>query len=156
MENITIEKLPAIIVATHRTIIPSYDKLGELICEVIMPEMIRIDCQCAEPSYCYTIEHGGYKPQNIDIEYCEQMTEKGNDTDIIKFKEIPEVPTAVCMKVYGTYDKLFQAYLDVFAWIEKEGYKISSDPRASYIDGIWNEDNPDKWLTIIQVPVERV
>lgn len=156
MEHITIEKLPAIIVATHRTVIPCYEKLGELICNVIMPEMIRINCKCANPSYCYTIEYGGYKPQNIDIEYCEQMTEKGEDTNIIKFKEIPEVPTAVCMKVFGSYDKLYQAYLDVFAWIEKEGYKVSGEPRANYVDGVWNEENPDRWLTIIQVPVEKV
>ena len=37
----------------------------------------------------------------------------------------------------------------------KEGYKIVDAPRAVYIDGIWNQEDPAKWLTIIQVPVEK-
>ena len=156
MKNITIEKLPAIIAATHRTTIESYESLGKLCCEVIGPEMMRLGCKCPEPGYCYTIEHGGYKPKDIDIEYVEQVSEKGTDSDIIKFKEIPEVPTAVCAKAYGPYNRLYQAYQDTFAWIENEGYKIVGDPRANYVDGIWNEADPEKWLTIIQVPVEKV
>lgn len=28
-------------------------------------------------------------------------------------------------------------------------------PRAVYIDGIWNQEDADKWITIIQAPVER-
>jgi len=155
MEKIYIESLPAIIVASHRTVIPSYDKLGELCYTVIGPEMARLGCECPEPGYCYTIEHGGYKPQDIDIEYCEMVTKKGQDSDLIKFKEIPEVPTAVCMKVFGTYDKLYQSYINLFAWIEAEGYKVAGAPRANYIDGIWNQEDSDKWLTIIQVPVVK-
>ena len=27
--------------------------------------------------------------------------------------------------------------------------------RAVYIDGIWNQEDADKWLTIIQAPVEK-
>lgn len=156
MKNITIEKLPAFIAATHRTKIESYECLGRVCCEVIAPEMMRLGCQCPEPGYCYSIEYGGYRPKDIDIEYVERVLEKGTDSSIIKFKEIPEVPTAVCMKVYGPYDRLYQAYQDVFAWIEKEGYQIVGNPRANYVDGIWNEENPEKWLTIIQVPVAKV
>jgi len=156
MEKITIESLPAITVASHRTTIPSYDCLGRLCYEVIGPEMARLGCECPEPGYCYTIEHGGYKPQDIDIEYCEKVSRKGVDSEIIKFKDIPQVPTAVCMKVFGSYDKLYQNYIDLFAWIEKEGYKVIDSPRANYIDGIWNQEDVDKWLTIIQVPVEKI
>jgi len=155
MEQIYIESLPAITVASHRAIIPTYDELGSLCCEVIGPEMARLGCECPEPGYCYTIEHGGYKPQDIDIEYCEKVTRKGTDSTIIKFKEIPEVPTAVCMKVFGSYDKLYQSFVDLFAWIEKENYKVVGEPRSNYIDGIWNQEDSDLWLTIIQVPVEK-
>ncbi len=28
-------------------------------------------------------------------------------------------------------------------------------PSAVYIDGIWNQEDADKWLTIIQAPVEK-
>lgn len=107
------------------------------------------------PGYCYTIEHGGYKPENIDIEYCEAVTSKGQDSSLIKFKEIPSVPLSACLKVFGPYEKLHDNYIELFAYLEKEGYKIVAAPRAVYIDGIWNQEDADKWLTIIQAPVEK-
>lgn len=155
MEKIYIESLPAITVASYRGIIPSYAALGQLCCEVIGPEMARLGCECPEPGYCFTIEHGGYKPADIDIEYCEMVTKAGKDSSIIKFRSIPEVPTAVCMKAYGPYDRLYRSYQELFAWIEKSGYEITGAPRANYVDGAWNQDDPEKWLTIIQVPVEK-
>jgi len=155
MKDITIEKLPAIIVATHRAILSSYEDLGRLCCEVIGPEMARLGCKCPQPGYCYSIEHGGYKPNNVDVEYCEQVTEKGTDSGIIKFKEIAEVPMAICTKVYGPYSRLPQRYSEIFAWIDQNGYRITGNPRACYVDGIWNQEDEEKWLTIIQIPVEK-
>ena len=55
---------------------------------------------------CYTVEHGGYKPKDIDIEYCEKVTKKGTDSTLIKFKDIPAVPQAACLKVFGPYENL--------------------------------------------------
>jgi effector-binding domain-containing protein len=43
----------------------------------------------------------------------------------------------------------------VFAYAEKEGYTILESPRAVYVDGIWNQENPDLWLTIVQLPVTK-
>lgn len=156
MENITIQSLPEIIVASHRATIPSYDDLGMLCYQVIGPEMARLGCECPEPGYCYSIEHGGYKPENIDVEYCEMVTEAKEDSALIKFKKIPAVPAAVCMKAYGPYDRLPQAYIDVFAWMEANGWEIAGSPRACYVDGIWNQEDPQKWLTIIQVPGNKL
>ena len=70
------------------------------------------------------------------------------------FKDIPEVPLAACLKVFGPYDRQYQFYLDLFAYLEKGGYSIVGAPRACYVDGIWNQEEADKSLTIIQVPVE--
>ena len=117
--------------------------------------MSRLGCECPEPGYCYTIEHGGSRKENIDIEYCEQVAAMGKDSEIIKFKQIPEVAEAVCMKVYGPYDRLNENIREVLEWIEANGYTITYPPRYSYVDGIWNQEDPENWLTIIQVPVTR-
>ena len=79
----------------------------------------------------------------------------GKDSDIIKFKQIPEVAEAVCMKVYGPYNRLNENIREVLEWLEANGYTITYPPRYSYVDGIWNQEDPEKWLTIIQVPVTR-
>ena len=154
MENISIQSLREIIVASHREVIKSYSELGRLCYEVIGPEMARLGCKCPEPGYCYTIEHNEYRPENIDIEYCEQVEEMGADSGLIQFKKIPAVPKAVCMKHYGPYEKLYDSYVEIFKYIDKQGFKIIGQPRANYIDGIWNQEDPEKWLTVIQVPVE--
>lgn len=39
----------------------------------IGPEMSHLGCDCTEPGYCYTIEHGGHRQENTDIKYCEQV-----------------------------------------------------------------------------------
>ena len=49
MEKVYFESLPAITVASHRTIIPSFEDLGRLCCDVIGPEMARLGCECPEP-----------------------------------------------------------------------------------------------------------
>ena len=155
MEQISIQSLPEIIVASHREIISSYNDLGRLCCEVIGPEMARLGCKCPEPGYCFTIEHNEYRPTNIDIEYCEQVEEMGKDSEIIQFKKILAVEKAICMKHYGPYERLYQSYVELFKYIEQQGYKVIGAPRANYIDGIWNQEDPEKWLTMIQVPVEK-
>ncbi|MGM9759121.1 MAG: MerR family transcriptional regulator [Parabacteroides sp.] len=156
MDKFSMQTLPAIIVASHRSVINRYSDLGPLCVNVIGPEMQRLGCRCPYPGYCFTMEHTQeYTPTDIDIEYCEQVEEMGRDSALIQFKQLPEVPTALCMKHYGPYETLYQAYTEIFAYIEEQGYRIVGQPRANYVDGCWNQEDPAKWLTIIQVPVEK-
>ena len=80
----------------------------------------------------------------------------GKGSDIIKFKQISEVAVALCMNVYGPYERLAENLREALKWIESNGYEITNPPRYSYVDGIWNQEDPEKWLTIIQVPVEKL
>lgn len=156
MDKINIQELPEIIVASHRETIPNYEAVGSMCVNIIGPEMQRLGCKCPPPGYCFTIEHNKeYSPTNIDIEYCEQVEEMGKDSEIIQFKKLDAVPSALCYKHYGPYDRFYQSYTEVFKYIEKEGYHIVGNPRCCYIDGIWNQEDPEKWLSIIQVPVEK-
>ena len=157
MDKFSIQALPAITVASHREVIKSYNDLGMLCVNVIGPEMHRLGCKCSPAGYCFTIEHNKeYTPTDIDIEYCEQVEAMGNDSSIIQFRQLEAVPTALCMKHYGPYDKFYESYVEVFKYIEEQGYKISGHPRTVYVDGIWNQEDPEKWLSIIQVPIEKV
>lgn len=156
MEKVIIKPLPAIVVASHRRIISGYDELFELCPNVIGPEMARLGCRCPEPGYCYTIDHNKeYREHNIDIEYCEQVVEKRQDSPLVQFKEIDAVPTAACTNHYGNYSALPEAFTKLYAYIEQHGYKLAGNPRFCYIDGIWNKESEEEWLTEIQVPVTR-
>ncbi len=155
MEKFSIQSLPEIIVASHRETIPSYDNLGKLCVEKIGPEMQRLGCKCPAPGYCFTIEHNKeYRPTDIDIEYCEQVEEMGTDSAIIQFKRLDAVPKALCMKHVGPYERFHESFAEAFTYMEEKNYKIAGPLRTSYIDGIWNQEDPELWLSLIQIPIE--
>ncbi len=155
MEKFTIESLPEIIVASHREVIPDYAALGLLCVEKIGPEMQRLGCKCPPPGYCFTIEHNKeYHPTDIDIEYCELVEDMGKDSNIIQFKHLAAVPKALCMKHFGPYERFYESFTEAFAYMEQHGYRVAGHPRTCYIDGVWNQEDPEKWLSIIQIPIE--
>ena len=155
MKKFTIESLPEVIVASHREVISDYSALGMLCYNVIGPEMQRLGCKCPPPGYCFTVEHNKeYTPTDIDIEYCEQVEEMCTDSSIIQFKKLPAVPKVLSMKHYGPYDRFYESFTEAYAYMEENGYKIAGQPRTCYIDGIWNQEDPEKWLSIIQIPIE--
>ena len=155
MEKFSIESLPEIIVATHRTTISGYDALGTLCVETIGPEMQRLGCKCSYPGYCFTIDHNKeHNASNIDIEYCEQVEEMTTESEIIKFKRLEAVPKALCMKHIGPYERFYESFTEAFAYIEEHGYKIAGQIRTSYIDGVWNREDPEQWLSLIQIPIK--
>lgn len=154
-EQFSIQPLPEIIVASHREVIPDYTFLGSLCVEKIGPEMQRLGCKCPPPGYCFTIEHNEeFCHTNIDIEYCEQVEEMGIDSAIIQFKRLDAVPKALFMKHIGPYERFYESFAKAFAYMEEQGYRIVGSPRTCYIDGAWNQDDPEQWLSIIQIPIE--
>jgi len=155
MEKIIIKSLPAVIVASHRRVVTGYQELFNLCPNIIGPEMARLGCICAKPEYAFTIDHNKeYNDTNIDLEYCEAVVEKREDSDLIQFKEVPEVKKAICTNHYGAYETFPQTFAQLYEYIEKNGYSIADHPRFCYIDGIWNKDSEEEWLTEIQVPVK--
>lgn len=40
-------------------------------------------------------------------------------------------------------------------WVEDNHAEIIGEPRESYIDGIWNQDSEEDWLTEVQIPIRR-
>ena len=155
MKKFSIQSLPEIIVVSHREIIPDYSALGMLCVNKIGPEMQRLGCKCPPPGYCFTIEHNPeYRSTDIDIEYCEQVEEMGKDSSIIQFKRLPAVPKALCLKHVGPYERFYESFTEAFSYMEEQGYKLVGHPRVSYIDGIWNQEDPKQWLSVIQIPIE--
>ncbi len=154
MEKFSIQSLPEIIVASHREVLPNYAAIGPMCINKIAPEMQRLGCKCPPPGYCFTVEHDSeYKPTDVDIEYCEQVEEMGEDSAIIQFKRLPAVPKALCMKHVGPYERFYESFAEAFRYIEEHGLKPVGQHRTCYIDGAWNQDDPEKWLSVIQIPI---
>jgi DNA-binding transcriptional MerR regulator len=156
--QVVVKDLPSVVVYGMRTVVQSYDSYFELMPRIgaeIMAYNPGLRCR-DDPPYCFVMYHDGeYKDRDIDIEFCEAVYEAGIDTPNLTFKAIERVPAAACVLHKGPYTDLRYAYAAVYKWIDDNDYIPSDNPRESYIDGIWNGDDPSEWLTEVQVPIER-
>ncbi|MGX7204041.1 MerR family transcriptional regulator [Enterococcus pingfangensis] len=154
--HMVIKKLPEAIVASTRKIVPNLDTIFSTIPDM-GAQMMRAGCVCAVPEYCFSIYHDNeYKEENIDIEVCEAVTEMKEDVGDLKFKYIEEVPEAICTMHKGTYREFPKAYAAAIKFAEDNRYEIIDSARENYIDGIWNKDSEEDWLTEIQIPVKKI
>lgn len=156
MERISIQSLPKIIVASYRKVLKHREDLVPLFNHTINPEIQRIGCKRTLPIYGFIIEHEKeYKEEDIDTEYCLQVDELYRDSGNLKFKELAEVPMAVCLKHVGTYDALPESYAEAMRYIEANGYKVAGEYRIQFVEGMHNQRDPEKFVTIIQIPVVK-
>ena len=135
--------------------IKSYDALFELMPEM-GEEMERLGCSCVEPDYCFMQYLEQWDKENdVLIEVCEAVTEKKEDSDKVNFQVLPETEAA-CIFHKGSYDSLYKSYTVILNYMEENDYEICGNIRESYIDGVWNKDSEEEWLTEIQIPVRKV
>ncbi|MGN0395653.1 MAG: MerR family transcriptional regulator [Coprococcus sp.] len=151
---VLIKTISAVTAATMQKRINSYDALFE-----IMPfmgaEMERLGCECAIPEYCFTnYLEPGYRDEQILVETCEAVKERKEDSEILKFKEFPEIQAA-CIFHKGSYNDFPRTYAIILNYIEENGYEICGNIRENYIDGVWNKESEAEWLSEIQIPVRK-
>lgn len=75
---------------------------------------------------------------------------------MLTFKTVDKVETAACVLHKGPYEGFPKSYAAILKWVEENGFEIIDKPRESYIDGIWNKDFEEDWLTEIQFPVRKI
>lgn len=152
---VLIQDVPAVTVASMQKRIESYDELFTLM-PTMGEEMERLGCECALPEYCFMqYLEPGYKEQQILVEICEAVKMKKEDSELVQFKELPETKAA-CIYHKGSYNEFPRTYASVLKYIEENGYEICGDIREVYIDGVWNKDREEDWLSEIQIPVQKI
>lgn len=153
--HVIIKSLPNVTVASMSVHLQSYDKLFDKMPDM-GKEMELAGCECAEPDYCFTrYFDGAYKETDIEAEICQAVTCAKQDREHLKFQIFPEVPLAACVLHKGPYETFPLAYAAVIQFIEESGYETIGHQREAYIDGIWNKDCEEDWLTELQFPIRK-
>ena len=156
MKYQVVEKvIPQQIVYFSETVLKKYNDCMKWIpsigkeCFELNPEIM-----CSEPQYefCEYLD-GEYKETDIHIRYSKAANAVGKENGNIKFKTLPETRV---LSIYhkGAYNKIGEAYDFIMRYAEEKGYIVSCLSRECYIDGIWNKESEEDWLTEIQLPVE--
>ncbi len=151
-----VKEVPECIVYSKKMVIPDYSAYFQVIPAIGKQLTDRYpDLECAVPEYNFVIYRDGeYREKDVSIEFCEAVKEMKPDFDDIVFKKMASA-TVVSVMHKGPYSKLGEAYSFLFKWMEENGYTPLDNPRESYIDGIWNKDSEDDWLTELQVPIAK-
>ena len=112
------------------------------------------DIKCLEPDYnfCEYLD-GEYKEADIRVRYCQAVDKMGRESDLIKFRKL-EAVKVISILHKGAYDMIGEAYAYIIKYARENGYRIKGLARECYIDGIWNKDNVDDYLTEIQLPID--
>ena len=157
MKNeIIFKELPSCIVYYKEGIIKDYSELTTFVLEAGEEyKKLNPNLECIEPEYNYVnCLDGEYREKDIKVRYVEAVVQKGNENEDIKFMELKPI-NAVCIYHRGNYSNLRDSYNIIMKYIEDNGYEIIEFPRECYIDGCWNKENEDDYLTEIQVPVKK-
>lgn len=153
--EVVVKELPECTVYYKEGVLKNYSMISDFIL-ASANECLKTnpDIKCVKPDYCFSeYLDGEFKEENIKYRYSQAVTKEGIPNDTIKFKKL-EAVKAVCIYHKGSYETLGLAYGFIMKYIEDNGLKIKAFPRERYIDGIWNKENPQDWLTEIQIPVE--
>ncbi len=153
--QVTLKVIPEMLVYSSETVLKKYSDLMEWIPSV-GEECMKLNpgIKCAIPPYefCEYLD-GEYKETDIKIRHSEAVTEAGKENEHIFFRTLPSCKV---LSIYhkGAYENIGEAYAYIMDYAEKNGYTVAGIARESYIDGIWNKDSVNDWLTEVQLPVE--
>lgn len=158
MKNkIFIKEIPSYVIYYRDGIISDFSKISEFAlasgteCAKVNPNL-----KCITPDYCYiSYLDGEYKEKDIKIRYAQAVEKFGKETDKVKFMKTDAI-TAICIYHKGSYENLRESYNIILKYIEDNGYEIIDNVRECYIDGCWNKDNVDDYLTEIEFPVRKI
>ena len=154
-------KYQAVIKEIGETIVYSEERVLEKYSDVSMlvlgsaTECRRLnpDIECVKPDYgfCEYLD-GEHKERDMRVRYSQAVTKMGVGNERIQFRVLPATK-AICIYHKGAYDRLGEAYAYIYRYAAENGYEVADFHRECYIDGIWNKENVEDWLTEIQLPV---
>lgn len=160
--NFSVKSIPSYFVLSLRKVIPDYfhegllwEELGAFMAEHNLP-----DSEKDNPAaLSFAIYHDlDYKDKNVDVEICIPIGEKYafpiGEHKGISFHRTDPVEKAACTLVYGPYENIGDAYLSFAQWLaEHTSYNMTYSRQICH-RGPWNENDPEKYLTEMQIYLE--
>ena len=100
----------------------------------------------------HDIEH---KDENVDVEAGVIVDKVGENKDGFVYREVEGEEKVAYAMVYGPYENLAKAYEMLAYYLESHDEHMAEKPSRQICHvGVDDTDNPEEYLTEIQIPLE--
>lgn len=153
--QVSVKLIPSCHVLSLRKIIPDYYAEGEL--WTTLSEFSKKNHIPIANDEAFSIYHDtGYKEENVDVELCVPVQKTINNQGGFTFRDTDPVSSMACTMVYGPFSNIAEAYISLAKWLQQNNqFHMSGQNRQIVHRGPWNETDPEKYLTEIQIPLDQ-
>ncbi len=154
--DVILKRIPSYSVLSLRKNIPDYFSEGLLwkeLTELIEKEHSFIPQNTVNFAIYHDVE---FKDADVDVEVCITLSDPDRYKVSPLFRETEGIETMSCMMVYGSFENIGPAFEAFAHWLtEHKQYRMAGLNRQICHRGPWNEEDANKYLTEIQIPVEK-
>jgi DNA-binding transcriptional MerR regulator/DNA gyrase inhibitor GyrI len=152
--NVSIKSIPSYQVLSLRRIVPNYYAEGQLWEE--MSEFAKNNNIPVSQNNFSIFHDTDYKENDVDIEICAAVEIMGENTTDFTYRKTEAIPIMACTMVPGSFDNIAGASIAFAYWLQDHNqYIMTGQCRQIVHKCPWNEQNPDNYLTEIQIPLEN-
>ncbi len=142
-------------IASVRKRIGSYQEEGKL-WEILNREIASQSPKFVNPPCNVAIYHNEeYTDSNPDVEIQTSVVGKYQDTQNVKFKELPSTLVA-SVTFKGAYSQMCDVNRAVVEWVKGNGYRFNGTMFNIYHVGPGTESNPENLVTESCFPIEKI
>lgn len=150
MADISIKKIEPVLVAGLRDQIKGFDGVGETWKE-LNDEIDKNGAKIVVP--CMMLYYNGGENGVWDIEVVEPINKSFIPGGRVKVYELPGHDRVATIVHQGPFETIGTTFTAIHQWIAENGYTQSGCTREICHKGDWLTDDPNEYITEIQVPV---
>ncbi|WP_349674657.1 GyrI-like domain-containing protein [Lacrimispora sp.] len=95
-----------------------------------------------------------YDEKNLDVEVAEPITKSFEGNKEVHVYELPRVEKMACIVHNGPFSTIDKTIDTLFEWLKNNNYVADGAVREIYHKGEWATDNPDEYITELQIPIK--
>ncbi|MFV0393754.1 MAG: MerR family transcriptional regulator [Coprobacillaceae bacterium] len=147
--EVNIKEIPELNIISYRQIMNDYYDEGNI--WRILGNYIKDNKIVTSDAHSIAIYHTS---EDIDVEVCFVVPKIEKDNPPFCYRVLPAVKKMAYIFVYGSFDNIGPKYQEFAYWLDMNKYEIIGNVRQIAINGPWNRDQEDEYLTEIQIPIK--
>lgn len=139
-----------------RRILPDYRAMFRLVAELHTALQVPNSAPVVTGPYLGLYYDAEYRDRGVDAEAAAPLARAWRGVPGVTAHDLPGVETMACVIHQGSYERLHEAYNTLMAWTQANGFRVIGPNREIYLQGPEPELPPSRYITEVQLPVEKV